>query len=77
MGTAFVDEAATIFPSRNYAPATPHYDRNESNSYLERYDSVLTPQTLILHELSLIKCLFCGKMHTGDSYCVPRHPILN
>ena len=29
------------------------YDLNEANSHLEMYDSILTPQTLIWHELSV------------------------
>ena len=49
------------FPTRNYARSDPHYDLNEANSYLEFYDSILSPQMPILHELSLKKHLFLSK----------------
>ena len=39
----------------------PRYDFNKGKSYLELYDSKMSPQMLILHELSLKKCLYLSK----------------
>ena len=44
-----------------YALSEPLYDQIKVNSYLEMYDSILSPQMLNLHEMSLKKCIFLSK----------------
>ena len=57
-----VDKTTTVFqPGRNHALSDPPYDLNEANAYLEMYDSILSPQMLILHALNLKKCLLLSK----------------
>ena len=49
------------FPTRYRTRSDPLYDQNKANSYHEMVDSISSPQMLILHELSLEKCLFLSK----------------
>ena len=60
-GTALIDETTKVFQSRNNALSDPRYDLINANAYLEMYDSILSPQMLILHKLSLIKWVFLSK----------------